>query len=65
MKTYPVVCFKDDDSDFGFMVPDMPGCVSAGETFELAYLSIVEAIEMHIHAEVSDLAYRCSHRESV
>ena len=31
---YPVVIHKDENSDFGVMVPDIPGCYSAGDTYD-------------------------------
>ncbi len=45
---YPVVIHKDDDSDYGVTVPDLPGCFSAGETFEEAMEMAREAIELHL-----------------
>ncbi|MSU61947.1 MAG: hypothetical protein EXS31_06075 [Pedosphaera sp.] len=44
---YPVVIHKDPDSDYGVTVPDLPGCFSAGSTFEEALENTVEAIEFH------------------
>ena len=29
---YPIVIYKDPDSDYGMMVPDLPGCYTAGDT---------------------------------
>ncbi len=29
---FPVVLHKDSDSDYGVIVPDIPGCYSAGGT---------------------------------
>ena len=36
---YPVVLHKDEDSDYGVTVPDVPGCFSAGETIDEASVS--------------------------
>ncbi len=45
---YPVVIHKDEDSDFGVTVPDLPGCFSAGETIEKAIENVKEAIICHV-----------------
>jgi predicted RNase H-like HicB family nuclease len=44
---YLVVVEKGDTS-FGAYVPDLPGCVAAGETREEVLSLIREAIEFHI-----------------
>ena len=51
---YPVVIHKDIDSDYGATVPDLPGCVSAGETYEEALCMVKEAIELHIEGMLED-----------
>lgn len=51
---YPVVIHKEENSDYGASVPDIPGCISAGETPEEALVMIKEAIELHIESMVSD-----------
>lgn len=35
---------------FGVVVPDLPGCFSAGDTFEEALVNAREAIELHVEA---------------
>ena len=52
--TYPVVIHKDDDSDYGVTVPDLPGCFSAGSTMGEALANAKEAIECHIKGLVMD-----------
>ncbi|MFT5470013.1 MAG: putative RNase H-like HicB family nuclease [Verrucomicrobiales bacterium] len=47
-RCYPIVIHKDPDSDFGVTVPDLPGCFSAGSTFEEALTMAREAIEGHL-----------------
>ena len=42
---YPVVVHKDQTSDYGVSVPDLPGCFSAGRTLDEALENIKEAIE--------------------
>lgn len=45
---FPVVLHTDDGVRFGVTVPDLPGCFSAGETFDAALDSAVEAIDLHL-----------------
>lgn len=51
---YPVVIHKDDNSDFGVMVPDIPGCYSAGSTYDEALSNVHEAIECHLEGLLLD-----------
>jgi len=51
---YPVFIEKDNDSDFGVTVPDLPGCYSAGETLDEALLNAEEAILTHIEGMLID-----------
>ncbi len=51
---YPIVVHKDEDSDYGVIVPDLPGCFSAGETMDEALKNAVEAIELHLEGMLSD-----------
>ena len=45
---YLVVIEKAADGSYSAYVPDLPGCVSCGETSEEAKLLIREAIQLHI-----------------
>lgn len=45
---YPIVIHKDTHSDYGVIVPDLPGCFSAGETLDEALEMAREAVECHI-----------------
>lgn len=49
-----VVIHKDENSDYGVTVPDLPGCFSAGETVEEALDNVAEAIECHLEALMLD-----------
>jgi predicted RNase H-like HicB family nuclease len=51
---YPVVLHKDESSDYGVTVPDLPGCVSADRTVEEALDNVQEAILCHIEGMVND-----------
>lgn len=45
---YPIAIHKDEGSDYGVSVPDLPGCFSAGETVDEALVNAREAILGHI-----------------
>ena len=51
---YPIFIHKDQDSAYGVIVPDLPGCFSAGNTIEKAIQNTHEAIECHIEGLLSD-----------
>ncbi|MBV5340927.1 MAG: type II toxin-antitoxin system HicB family antitoxin [Deltaproteobacteria bacterium] len=51
---FPVVLHTDDGIRFGVTVPDLPGCFSSGDTFDMALVSVVEAIELHLEGIVED-----------
>ena len=43
-----LVVIEQGPSSFGAYVPDLPGCIAAGESREEVALLIQEAIELHI-----------------
>ena len=48
---YPIATEPGDDATaFGVVVPDLPGCFSAGDTLEEAYANAAEAIELWVEA---------------
>ncbi len=51
---YPVVIHKDEHSDYGVTVPDLPGCFSAGETVDAALNAAEEAIACHVEGLMID-----------
>lgn len=51
---FPVVLHSDDGVRFGVTVPDLPGCFSAGDTFDEALESVREAIELHLEGMAND-----------
>lgn len=51
---YPVVIHKDEHSDFGVSIPDIPGCYSAGSTYDEALTNAIEAIECHLEGLLMD-----------
>ena len=51
---YPVVIHKDRDSDYGVIVPDLPGCFTAGRTIGEALAMAREAIELHLEGLIEE-----------
>jgi predicted RNase H-like HicB family nuclease len=48
---YPIAIEKGDETTaFGVVIPDLPGCFSAGDSFEQALTNAREAIEFHLEA---------------
>lgn len=48
MKRFAIVIEKAG-GNFGAYVPDLPGCVTTGDTVDEVKRNIVEAIELHLH----------------
>lgn len=51
---YPIFIHKDENSAYGVIVPDLPGCYSAGDSMEEAVHNAREAIECHIEGLLLD-----------
>jgi len=51
---YPIVIHKEDGSDYGIIVPDLPGCFSASDTLDDAMNQAREAIECHLEGMLAD-----------
>jgi len=51
---FPVVLHTDDEVRYGVIVPDLPGCFSAGDTFDEALDSVHEAIELHLEGLIEE-----------
>ena len=49
-----IAIHKDPDTDYGVIVPDLPGCFSAGSTFAEALTMAKEAIELHLDGMLDD-----------
>ena len=47
MKEYAVICEQEEHS-WGAVIPDLPGCVSIGDTLEQVQESVKEAIELYL-----------------
>ena len=46
--SYPAILRKTPHSDWGVEFPDVPGCISAGETREEALSAAREALQGHL-----------------
>jgi predicted RNase H-like HicB family nuclease len=51
---FPVFIQKDQDSDYGVTIPDLPGCFSAGASIEAAFENAAEAILTHVEGMLLD-----------
>ncbi|MEE3696165.1 type II toxin-antitoxin system HicB family antitoxin [Glaesserella parasuis] len=52
---YPIAIEPGDETHaYGVIVPDIPGCFSAGDTLEEAYQNVKEAIVFHLEGLVED-----------
>lgn len=47
---YNVIFNPEEEGGFSAYVPDLPGCVSQGETFEEVQANIKEAIELYLES---------------
>lgn len=54
MQFLVVLHTEPDRTDYGVTVPDLPGCVSAGDTLEQALANAGEAILGHLEVMVED-----------
>lgn len=51
---YIAFIHKDPDSAYGVSFPDMPGCISAGDTIDEAVQNAVEALSGHVRMLEAD-----------
>ncbi len=51
---YLVRINKEEDSDWGASVPDLPGCVATARTLDAALRRIQQAIELHLAGLLAD-----------
>jgi predicted RNase H-like HicB family nuclease len=47
MAHYIALVHKDEGTSYGVSFPDVPGCISAGDTFEEAVANAAEALAGH------------------
>ena len=48
---YPVLIHKENNSEFGVTVPDIPGCFTCGATLDEALKNLQEAVECYYAGE--------------
>ena len=48
MPGYIALVHKDEGTSYGVSFPDVPGCISAGDTFEEAVANAAEALTAHL-----------------
>ena len=60
---YNVIFTAESEGGYSAFVPDLPGCVSQGKTFEESKKNIKEAIELYLE-EVTDDLYRVTPDEA-
>lgn len=60
---YNVVFAAEEEGGFSAYVPDLPGCISQGETFEETQRNIKEAIELYLES-VDDELYQVTPGEA-
>jgi predicted RNase H-like HicB family nuclease len=54
MPNYIAVIHKDENSSFGVSFPDFPGCISGGDTLDVAKDMAHEALPFHIEGMFED-----------
>ncbi|ATC33070.1 type II toxin-antitoxin system HicB family antitoxin [Caulobacter vibrioides] len=54
MADYIALIHKDAESAFGVSFPDLPGCISVGETLEEARANAEEALALHVEGMIED-----------
>jgi predicted RNase H-like HicB family nuclease len=54
MAGYIALVHKDEGTSYGVSFPDVPGCISAGDTFEEAVANAAEALSGHFAAMRAD-----------
>lgn len=60
---YNVIFTAEKEGGYSVFVPDLPGCVSQGETFEEAKKNIQEAIELYLE-EADEKLYQVTPDEA-
>ena len=54
MAGYIALVHKDEGTSYGVSFPDVPGCVSAGDTFEEAVANAAQALAGHFALMAAD-----------
>jgi len=48
---FPVIVHKSPRGAYGVTIPDLPGCVTTGDTLDEALRNVQEAVETYLHGE--------------
>ena len=43
---YPISIYPEDEGGYTALIPDLPGCITQGETLEEVFINIEEAREL-------------------
>jgi predicted RNase H-like HicB family nuclease len=54
MSGYIALVHKDEGTSYGVSFPDVPGCISAGDTFEEAVANAAEGLAFHFAGMCKD-----------
>jgi predicted RNase H-like HicB family nuclease len=54
MRFTVLISKSPNNAGYWAMVPALPGCFSAGDTFEAAQENVKEAIALHVHGMLKD-----------
>ncbi len=54
MKTYIALLRKEEGSSYGVDFPDFPGCITGGESLDVAYKEAPEALQFHVKGMLED-----------
>jgi predicted RNase H-like HicB family nuclease len=54
MKTYIALLRKEKGSSYGVDFPDFPGCITGGESLDVAYKEAPDALRFHIKGMIED-----------
>ncbi len=54
METYIALLRKEEGSSYGVDFPDFPGCITGGESMDVAYKEAQEALRFHIKGMLED-----------
>lgn len=54
LKAYPAVFEQTKGGEYGVFFPDIPGCISAGDTLEEAIEMSKEALSLHLSEMIND-----------
>ena len=48
------IIIEKEDNNYGAYVPDLPGCITTGDTVGEVKRNMVEAIQLHLHGMLRD-----------